>query len=1415
MARSDPVLHAHPTDRLVGNAPPIQALRAQIRHLATFDTVGSAFVPTLLLQGETGTGKGLVARVIHDSGPRAQGPFVEVNCAAIPETLLEVELFGFEAGTFTDARRAKPGLVESAAHGTLFLDEIDTLPLLLQAKLLSAIEEKRVRRLGAVQSRQLDVKFIAATPTDLSLCVREGRFRPDLYHRLAVVLLEIPPLRERGEDILVLAQHFVRQYAAAHGLPPKQVSCDAEAWLRDYGWPGNVRELSHLMERVTLFSPQVIVTAATLEQLCLPRPLHVVQAGAPPVRGEAELQDESARIRQALSQTGGNVVQAARLLGISRGALRYWMRRHGIGRPRLQILTPPHSSQEQEAFGPSEADRGRSTSAVLRALQPAWEQKLVVVLAIDVTWPEVLEHHTPRVDPWTRATRWHQTIAEKIHGFGGLLIQPSPSPLTAVFGLPQTLEQMPQRAVQAALAIRHQLVEDWAPNGLQPGPEVRMSIHLGQVLVDVQASDPTARLLPLGETLSLPVRLLGQAAPGDLLLSPQIGRLVDGWFELHRREGPAGVGIADGVGAYAVVGVGPRCSPLEAYGKRPLSRFVGRERELINLHDLLAQVAQGHGQVVSIVGEPGVGKSRLCYELTQAQYLHNWLILESSPVAYGKDTPYLPVLDLLKAYFQLDARNEPQTIRAKVLGKLGTFEESRGPILPAVLTLLDVPVGDPSWQALEPPQRRQRTLEACTRLLLRASQIQPLLLVVENLHWIDTETQVFLDRLVDSLLPARIVLLVNYRPEYQQRWGSKTYYTQLRLDPLPPESAEELLHELLGEHLTLAPLLQPLIARTEGNPFFLEESVRTLVETGVLVGERGAYQLAQALPSVQVPATVQVVLTARIDRLPPEEKRLLQTAAVIGNEVPLLLLQAIVEVPEEALYRSLAHLQAAEFLYETRLFPEREYTFKHALTHEVAYGGLLQERRRALHARIVEALEALAGGRVAEQVERLAHHAMRGEVWDKALAYCRQMGEKSIARSAHREAMGYFEQALVASQHLSTRRDLLAQGIELRLSLDRLSLWLGDRTRGFDYLREATALAKELDDQRLLGRISNALTHYYWRMDKYDAASEYGQRALVHATASGDSFEQARAHGMLGTVYCSMGDYRRATDVLRQSVAVLGGDLRHARSGPLITSVQFRSWLVRSLAELGAFAEGMACGEEAIRIAEEAEHLSSAIGAEYELGLLVLRLGDLPQAIIILERALARCRATDIVIYVHGVSLRLGLAYALSGRIAEALSLFEQGVMVGGSQEEGPMLKGEGYLQAGNLEEASALAKQALTLSRTHKAHGNEAWSLRLLGAIALHSDSPDIALAETHYRHALALAEELGMRPLQAHCHAGLGTLYTTTGRWEQARTELSAAIALYRAMAMTCWLPQTKATLAQVLHAAGSPRGQSLTVR
>jgi predicted ATPase len=453
----------------------------------------------------------------------------------------------------------------------------------------------------------------------------------------------------------------------------------------------------------------------------------------------------------------------------------------------------------------------------------------------------------------------------------------------------------------------------------------------------------------------------------------------------------------------------PPWARLEGQGRRPLSPFVGRDQELATVHTRLRQAEGGHGQVVAVLGEPGMGKSRLCDEVAQGLMASPWRLLSMQGTAAGQATPYRPLLDLLQGYFHLDGPADQATIRAQVTATLRALDAALTPTVPAFLTLLDGPEEDPLWQALEPAHRRQHTLEALKQLFVREAQRQPVLLLVEDLQWLDTETQAVLDTLVDSLPTAKLLLLVTYRPEYRHGWGSKPAYTQLRLAPLLPASADQLLQALLGEDASLALLTPQLIARTEGNPFFLEESVRTLVETGGLVGAPGAYRLAQALPTLPVPATVQAVLAARLDRLPPEAKALLQIAAVIGPEVPVPLLQAITDLPEDALPRSLAHLQAAEFLYETRLFPEAAYTFTHALTHEVAYETLVQDRRRALHARLVGALEALAADRIVEQVDRLAYHALRGEVWAKAVTYGQQAGTRAYRRAALREAVTAFE----------------------------------------------------------------------------------------------------------------------------------------------------------------------------------------------------------------------------------------------------------------------------------------------------------------------------------------------------------------------------------------------------------------------
>jgi tetratricopeptide (TPR) repeat protein len=981
--------------------------------------------------------------------------------------------------------------------------------------------------------------------------------------------------------------------------------------------------------------------------------------------------------------------------------------------------------------------------------------------------------------------------------------------IMALFGAPIAHEDHAVRVCYAALAMQTSVKASAAEVQRTTGVplQIRVGLNSREVVVLSIGSDLHMDYTAVGQTTHLAARMEQMAMPGAILIAPDVLRLAEGYVQVTSLGPLAVKGLRAPVEVYELLGAGPVRTRLQAAAVRGLTRFVGRHRELDYLHEAFQWAGTGHGQVVALVGEPGVGKSRLVEECLHSSRTQGWVVLESRAISYGQATPYLPVIELLKDYCGIDARDDPQRIREKVLGKVMKLDEALRPILPPVLALLDVPVDDTDWSRLDPPQRRQRTLEALKRLLLRESRVQPLALVFEDLHWIDTETQALLDSLVESLPTAPLLLLVNYRPEYHHGWGSKTYYTQLRLDPLPPASAGELLVALLGGNAALQPLKRLLIERTEGNPFFLEESVRTLVETHGLVGEPGAYRLAQALPSIQVPATVQAVLAARIDRLPPDERRLLQTAAVIGTDVPFALLEAIGEVTDEVLRQGLVHLQAAEFLYETRLFPEAEYTFKHALTHEVAYGSLLQERRRALHARIVEVLEALAGDRLAEQVDRLAHHALRGEVWEKAVAYCRQAGEKAMARSAYREAVGYLEQALGALPHLPETRDTREQAIDLRLALRSALVPSGDLARILAYLREAEALAEALDDPRRLGQVSRFLSSHFYFMGVHDQAIAAAQRTLALATASGDVVLQALANYFLGTAYHAQGDYRRAIDCLGQTVAALGGAQQRERFGAFsLPSVNSRPWLAWCHAELGMFAEGRVLGDEGLRIAEAVAHPGSLMVASWGIGLLALRQGNLPRALALLKRTVGICQDAGLPFCFPWMAAALGAAYTLAERVADAVSLLTQAMEQATAMETAfiqalchPSL-GEAQLLAGRLEEAQAHAEQTLALARAHQERGHQAHALHLLGQIAAQRNPPESELAAAHYQQASALAAELGMRPLQAHCHLDLGTLYATIGRRAEAHDELSAAIALYHAMDMTFWLPRVEAALAQV---------------
>jgi tetratricopeptide (TPR) repeat protein len=713
-----------------------------------------------------------------------------------------------------------------------------------------------------------------------------------------------------------------------------------------------------------------------------------------------------------------------------------------------------------------------------------------------------------------------------------------------------------------------------------------------------------------------------------------------------------------------------------------------------------------------------------------------------------------------------------------------------------LLELLDLPVAPEDLARLSPETRQGRTFALLRHLVLDAAQHQPLVLVVENLHWSDPTSEAWLASLVERLAGAAVLLLGTSRPGYQPTWGTHAAVTQIAVPPLRVRDSRTVVQAVLGTVSLPEAQLQAMVAQAGGNPFFLEELAWHTVEQG-----------GRDTPGM-VPETVHAVLAARLDRLPAEEKQLLQTAAVVGPEVPVPLLQAIAELPEAALHRGLAHVQAAEFLYETRLFPAQVYTFKHALTHEVAYSGLLQTRRCALHARIVEILEALSPERLAEEVDRLAHHAMRGEVWDKAVTYCRQAGARAVARAAYREAVAYFEQALAALTQLPEHRDTLAQAIDLRLDLHIVLQPLGEHVRSLDHLHAAEALAERLDDPRRLGQIAGLLCFSFVAMGEYDRALAAGQRARARATTSGAFDVQVLAQTNLGLAYSAVGDFAQTLDVSRRVMGLLTGERRYAHAGQVgpLHAVISRGHVAWSLAEMGDFAEGTGVGEEAVQIAEAFEQPYSMAIALMWVGLLYCRQGVLHQAIPVLERGLAVCQTANFPIFFPLIASVLGTAYALAGRAPEALPLLEQlleRVASGGRMFAHELVLtelSEACLLVGRVDEASALAGRLRELSRSHTGHGHQAHACRLLGDVAMRRDPPDVDQAAAHYRQALILAEGAGMRPLQVHCHLGLGTLYARTGQRQQARAALSTAIEMYRAMAMTLWLPQAEAALAPV---------------
>jgi DNA-binding NtrC family response regulator/tetratricopeptide (TPR) repeat protein len=1326
-----------PLDEVLGDSPGIQTVRATLKRLLALGA--RSRLPPLLILGETGTGKGLLTRVFHRAGPRAAGPLVEVNCAAIPEGLLEAELFGFERGAFTGAHQPKPGLFQAANGGTLFLDEIGLLPSAVQAKLLKVLEDRAVRRLGSMRSEPADFALVAATSEDLPAAVQAHRFREDLYHRLSVVVVRLPSLAERGADILLLARHCLSRACVDYGMAPKALTPEAEAALLAYPWPGNIRELANVMERVALLNDAPSVAAEVLEL-----PSRGNQNATPPAQEAGRLTMSRGRPRRApdrmavlaaFEATRGNVAQTAARLGIPRGTLRYQLEKLG-----LSATTPASRSREREA-STAAGSEGPGPPRPARSNTPhQWEQRRLAFLRAVLT-------SSARGDAGSTSASLLATLGEKVASFGGRVEERGPRDLIAVFGL-EPVEDAARRAAHTALALHREAAR------MQPVSTdvLRLTIAIDVALAVVsQTHEPALIDLETKRAAYASLDTLAAATQPDTTLVgagavPALSRR----FTLERTDspGPAGAARLEGLSRTDFAPTGTLIS------------FVGRQPELSLLESRLELATEGHGQVVGIVGEPGIGKSRLLFEFHQR--CRGMAIIRGACASYGSAIPYLPILGLLRDVCGLTGAESPATIETAVrvrCERLDLGDEAIGHVL-RLLAPSDTlgPPGAPAELV------RADTFEAVRRLVLGVGHPgQPVVVSVEDIHWIDATSEALLASLADRLAGAAILLVTTYRAGYRPPWMNSSYSTQVALPPLSPADSRQVVRAIVRDRTVSESVTERLLVRAEGNPFFLEELSRVIAVPG----------------APPVPDTVQDVLQARIDRLPEGPRRLLQTAAVIGREAPRTLLLATGEVTDA--------LEDVSVLVHSELLRERSdvdgplYVFKHALTQEVAYASLPADRQRALHRVIGQALERSGGSD-----EILAYHFVRAHEWSAALTRLLRAGGRAAQALSTREALGFYDEAGAVADRLGAAVDPVTW---LTIHESRASLYSGLS----DFLRARAEGARAVAIAERVGnpvRQGEALVVMGWAstfLSDWPQAVADATRGLEVATAAGVHKVVAGAHSVTATVEVVTGQLEKARESIGRALAIK----RTAETAPhqvwaLILPGELNHWA-------GNYAEAIPLLEETIRVAGEHRVLLPFLEAMWFKSLVLGAQGDLSGAGVQLDEAEALSVKIGDEIYHDRILNSRGWLAAEQGDLAQALEWNRRGAESARRRGDAETTSNaelnlaDGLIATGEYGLGQELLSGVRRRVEDPKTSTWMQWRYTMHLAVSLgelNLARGDLAVAREHAMQCLERALRHGSRKYVVRANRLLGDVELAAGRPREAEAPIREALAMAKAI-------------------------------
>ena len=1016
--------------------------------------------------------------------------------------------------------------------------------------------------------------------------------------------------------------------------------------------------------------------------------------------------------------------------------------------PPPASYTPPHLAERIRAEQTALEARGSTNG----------ERKTVTALFADIKNSMGLIEDLDPEEAHSLIDPPIQLMMDAVHRYEGYVVQYTGDGIFALFGAPLAHEDHPHRALYAALRMQEAMKQYADHLRLEKGVplQIRVGLNTGEVVMRaIHKDDLHADYTAIGHSTSLASRMESLATPGSIVVSEQTYKLTKGYFEFKALGAAKVKGVSEPVHIYEVLGVGLLRTRLQVAARRGLGRFVGRQSELEHLHRALTQAEAGQGQLVGVVGEPGVGKSRLFYEF-RMMVQHGCLVLETFSVSHGKASPYLPLIELLKDYFQLNLQDNERQRREKVTGRVLTLDRSLEDILPSLFFLLSIAEPRSPLQQMDPQLRRMRSLEAIKRLLVRESLNQPLLVIFEDLHWLDAETQAFLQLLGANIPTARLLLLVNYRPEYQPPWSGKTFFSQLRLDPLGREQAQEMLTILLAEYESplverekpilsqvesdrirvanapLEPLKKFILDKTEGNPFFMEEIVQTLHEQGVLtVGATGRVLLPVDL---RLPATVQGVLAARIDRLPPDEKALLQTLAVIGKEFTLSLLTRVAIQPEEDLLRQLARLQSSEFIYERPAFPDVEYIFKHALTQEVAYNSLLTERRRIVHERAAQAMEETYQHQLEDHYSELAHHYSRSGNTQKAVDYLQLAGEQTVRRSANIEAISHFTAALELLGTLPETTERTQRELTLQIAIGVPLL----ATKGFaapeirrTYAR-ARALCQQIGETPELFSALRGLWEFYHVGAELQTAHALADQLLNIAHRTQDSSLLLEAHGTLTMTLLSLGEQTTALKHAEQLLALYNPQQHYTHAflyGGYDPGVNCLGLMALSLWVLGYPNQALKRLSDALTLAQELSHPNSlAITQCY-----AAQLHQLRREVV---KSQQRAEAAQIFASEYGFPLAWGTIFGGWARTEQGQG--EEGLVqmrldlesheatgAKGLQSYFLALIAEAYGKIGRVEEGLTALTEALVVADQTGERWCEAELYRLKGTLTLQSKVP------------------------------------------------------------------------------------------